>query len=111
MGLCTEASKSKAQSIKIHLESFFFNSTQQVYLLFHKWYFRFVYITHKPILFIINGYWIIYYLINVITYNACFRLLFLFFVNSDGHIFPQNMHVVGKIEIDTAILLKLFIYE
>jgi len=38
-------------------------------------------------------------------------LFFLFFVNGDPHIFPQKTHVVGQIEIDTAILLKLWIYK
>jgi len=50
-----------------------------------------------------------YYLINVIIYKH--SLFLLFSVNGNRHIFPQKTHVAGKIEIDTVILLKLWIYE
>ena len=105
-------STSKAQSNKIHHVSsllLFFNSTQQVDL-FHKWSFRFVYNTHNYT-YLIDYKWLMnisydvsLYLINIITYKTCSILSS--FLKCQSSYFPAK-----KLKIDTAILLKLWIYK
>jgi len=68
-----------------------------------------IHIHYKWLLNIPNNVFL-YYLIKSITYKT-YALFFLFFLDGDRHIFTQKTQVVGKIEIDIAILLKLWIYK
>ena len=103
----------KAQSNK-STEVFFFNSTQQLdlflklsFCLVYKH--TYTYLIHYKWLLNIPYHVALYYSTNVSEIKHA--LFFLFFITGDRHIFPQKTHMVGKIEIDTGILCKLWIYK